>query len=326
MKTTKKEQDFANILITNSEGKKLLPIIISLDEPETHQHPYRQRALIKSIQKIINNKSDEFIELLQDVFGIDGLIGQLFVVTHSPNILLNDYKQMIRLYKTNGKVYVRCGQNIEFGPKTEKHLRRSFMYFKEAMFSKYIILVEGDTEFGALPVFIERMAYDIDEKSIGIIKLDGADSVPRCMELYNAYDIKAIAIIDKDKEETYKGHKDIFFTKEIDFEAEVYRCFEFSDYMKYQKTIGKIGHFIKFLKTKVVDFKPGEFARDPSKCKVSKEVQDEIMSFNERNEVEDLRKIKNAVNGALLARYVSEIPTIFQSTIERVINELDSDD
>ncbi|MBN1638516.1 MAG: AAA family ATPase [Ignavibacteriales bacterium] len=52
LKTTKKENDFDNLLIVDEYGHKLMPIILGLDEPEIHQHPYRQRALIKSIKRM----------------------------------------------------------------------------------------------------------------------------------------------------------------------------------------------------------------------------------------------------------------------------------
>jgi putative ATP-dependent endonuclease of OLD family len=314
------------MLITNADGYKYMPIIIALDEPEIHQHPYRQRALIKGIKNIIDNKNQEFIELIKELFGIDGLTGQVFVVTHSPSILLNDYRQLIRFYKVNKEVNVKCGQKINFDDKTRKHLLRSFIYIKEAMFSKFIILVEGDTEYGALPVFIKRMGYDLDEKCIGIIKLDGADSVIRCMKLYNEYNIHVIAIIDKDKEEDYKGGEGIVFTNEKDFEAEVYNSFKIFDYMSYQKSIGKLGHFIKPLKEAVIDLKPKAFLEDHRKYLIPEEWQKKIMVDNKEREIEELRKNKNALNGALVAEYVTNIPNIFVSTIQSVINGVDANE
>lgn len=327
IKSTKREEDFATMLITDAIGKRYLPMMIALDEPEIHQHPYRQRALIKGVKKIIDNENKEFIELMQELFGIDGLIGQVFVVTHSPNILLNDYKQIIRFYKINKEVNVKCGQLVVFDDdKIHKHLLRSFIYFKEAMFSKFIILVEGDTEFGALPVLINKMGYDLDEKGIGIIKLDGADSVVRCMKLYKEYDMKSIAIIDRDKEETYKDNEGIVFTTEIDFEAEIYSCFELLDYLDYQKDMGKLAHFIKPLVSEVNNFKPKDFLEDHRKYDIPIELQRKIMSDKKVNEIEELRGTKNALNGALLAKYVTKIPRIFESTIHKVIDEVNANE
>ena len=57
------------------------------------------------------------------------------------------------------------------------------------------------------------MGLDMDERGIGVIKLDGADSVKRCMALYKSFGIKSIALIDKDKKESYSSEPDIYFTK-----------------------------------------------------------------------------------------------------------------
>lgn len=45
VKTTRKAEDFTERLIEKN-GKKLFPLFLILDEPEIHQHPYRQRSLI----------------------------------------------------------------------------------------------------------------------------------------------------------------------------------------------------------------------------------------------------------------------------------------
>lgn len=200
IKVTRKPEDFEERLI-DKEGKKLFPLFLVLDEPEIHQHPYRQRSLIKKIEGLVDNKNQEFLNLLKELFDIDGLTGQIFIATHSPNILLNDYRQFIRFHRNRGNnnlLEVVSGMNIAIEDKLYKHMLHNFIYLKEAMFSKCIIFVEGDTENGAIPVFAKRMDCDMDERGIGVIKLDGADSVKRCMKLYKEFGIESIAIIDKE--------------------------------------------------------------------------------------------------------------------------------
>ena len=101
IKVTRKPEDFEERLI-DKEGKKLFPLFLVLDEPEIHQHPYRQRSLIKKIEGLVDNKNQEFLNLLKELFDIDGLTGQIFIATHSPNILLNDYRQFIRFHRNRG--------------------------------------------------------------------------------------------------------------------------------------------------------------------------------------------------------------------------------
>lgn len=135
VKLSGKPDRFEERLVT-IEGKRLYPIILILDEPEVHQHPYRQRSLMKKLTSLMNNENGEFVLLLKELFGIDGLIGQIFLATHSPNILLNDYSQFIRLYSNNSFLEIVSGKSITFedDPKMYKHLLHNFIYLKEAMF------------------------------------------------------------------------------------------------------------------------------------------------------------------------------------------------
>lgn len=318
LKTSKKEEDYENVLFKDEEGQKYLPIIVALDEPEIHQHPYRQRALIKSIYRIINNENQDFLEIIKELFDIDGFIGQVFVVTHSPSILLDDYKQIVRLFYKGDAVDATSGISLDFDIGTHKHLKRSFMYFKEAMFSKKIILVEGDTEFGAIPVFAEKLDCDLDKQGIGIVKLDGADSVLKYLQLFEAFDIDAIVILDKDKEVIYADNPNIYFTDKIDFEEEMFDTFSYRQYLKYLESINKHSFLIKYLKDRIHKFNTKKFSEKPLSYSIPEEVEEEIMVVIRDKEIEKLRNIKNVINGALLAKYVDSVPKPFKDIINRV--------
>ena len=53
-----------------------------------HLHPYLQRSLVGYYKRILKNEDPEFAELLKFCFGIDGICGQLIVVTHSTDVLI----------------------------------------------------------------------------------------------------------------------------------------------------------------------------------------------------------------------------------------------
>lgn len=323
LKTTKKEEDFESLLIKDKYGNKFVPIILGLDEPEVHQHPYRQRALIKSIQKILDGENEKFIEIINELFGIDGFYGQVFVSTHSPNIILNDYREITRIYKCGDNIKATCGSTLSFQEDVHKHLIRSFVYFKEAMFAKSVILVEGDTEYGAVPVFAERLDFDLDEENVGLVKLDGADGVLKYLELFDAYKIDAVAILDKDKEETYTGNPKINFTTSEDFEEEMFDNYSFKKYVKYLESISKHSFLIKILKDKVEGFNPSKFGKKPTKYEIPEEVGVGVMAQIRDQEIEALRNVKNAINGALLAQYVDSVPNSFYSTIAYAVGRFE---
>lgn len=322
VKTTRKPEDFTERLIEKN-GKKLFPLFLILDEPEIHQHPYRQRSLIKKIDALMKNENQIFVNLLKELFDVDGLIGQMFIATHSPNILLNNYKQFIRIYHPFGQdIEIISGSNITLDDTLYKHLLRSFLYLKEAMFSRCILFVEGDTENGAMPVFAQRMGLDFDEKGIGVVKLDGADSVENCMKLYDAFKIKAIAIIDKDKKSSYSHIPDVYFTKGNDFEEDVYDNFTLIEYMKYNYKMGKIGGFVNILRPYGITLNVPSYMSDPDSLTIAEVQQQQIMTNIKATELIELRRTKNASKASLLAEYVPTIPKSFQKVINKLKTEV----
>lgn len=324
VKMTRKQEDFEERLI-NKNNKKLFPLFLVLDEPEIHQHPYRQRSLIKKIEALMNNENFEFVNLLKELFDIDGVIGQIFIATHSPNVLLNDYRQFIRIYKdieNSNQLEIVSGMDLAINDKLYKHMLHNFIYLKEAMFSKYIVFVEGDTENGAIPIFAERMGLDMDEKGIGVIKLDGADSVKRCMELYKEFGIKSVAIIDKDKKANYASETGIYFTKANDYEEDVYDNFKLNDYLRCCKELSEINHFIPVLRREGLAFNPVDFIEDPTILQIDDAIQEKIMTEKKERELEKLKQSKNAAKGAILAQYVTVIPPAFEKIIKKLAKEV----
>jgi len=207
---------------TDDNGNRFISVILALDEPEVHLHPYMQRSLIKYIQAIVNNHEQDFKEIISNLFELKEIFMQVFIVTHSPNILLDNYKQYIRFfYDDSGKLLIKSGNEICIDQRKEKHFYRNHLFVKEAFFSRCVILVEGDTEFGALPVWANILLGDIDMYGISIIKVDGKDSLKPVREILNAFGIANIIVADSDAQEDLEGEENIFITNYKDFEEEV---------------------------------------------------------------------------------------------------------
>ena len=207
---------------TDSKNNKSISIILALDEPEVHLHPYMQRSLIKYIKSIVDNSEREFKELINELFGLNSIFMQVFIVTHSPNILLDNYKQYVRFFFDNtGNLSIRAGNEISIYNQREKHFYRNHLFVKEAFFSRCVILVEGDTELGALPVWANYLLGDIDAYGISIIKVDGKGSLKHVRDILNAFGIANIIVADSDARKVLTGEKNVFITHNKDFEEEV---------------------------------------------------------------------------------------------------------
>jgi len=208
MKINSATTNLESLLVCDETGRKYLPIFISIDEPELHLSPYLQRAVLNYYRQIATNENEEFLALLRDVFNIDGLLGQLFVVTHSTDALVDDYRHIIRLYRDeNHMVCAACGVTFNFPKEVEKHLIMHFPEAKEALYARCIILVEGETEYGSFAGFGKKLGVDF--------------SISKLQKLFNRFAIPTVALYDRDVEGKYaKAHSNIFYTDEICFEMD----------------------------------------------------------------------------------------------------------
>ena len=268
----------------------------------------------------MHNKNEEFCKLLFQLFDIDGLTGQVFIATHSPNIISSNYKQFIRLTKQGENLYAFCGYNIDLeSVQLYRHMLHCFPYFKEAMFSKAVLFVEGDTENGAMSVFAARKSYDIDDLGIGIVKLDGADSVLSYMNLFSCFGIKTKAILDADKRSDYQDKPDIFFTNGDDFEEDIYDSFKLYDFVPCMKELGMETYYIGVFKKNGIPFNPSDFLASIDWGKITDDIQAGIMTMEKTNRLVALRKSKNAVKGSILAEFVTEIPQVYSLVLDQLV-------
>lgn len=199
---------------------KYISLVLGLDEPEIHLHPYMQRSLVKYLNKVISNQNQDFNDLLKSLFGVDKFIGQIIIITHSPNIILNDYKQIIRLYKNNGVVNITSGMLVSLSEQHYKHFQIQFPFLKETFFCKSALIVEGDTEYASLPLFAKKLYIDFDDLGISIIQARG-DVIEVILEILDLFKIPAVGIEDRDDGNKTSNHPHLYFTQLRDFEDDL---------------------------------------------------------------------------------------------------------
>ena len=215
----KKVEIDKEIAFTDKEGKKFLPIIITLDEPEIHLHPYMQRNLMNNLDRIINNKDEKFMELLKMCFDLDGIIGQIIICTHSPNILSDNYQEYVRLYKKKNIICAKSGINVIFSTDEEKHLLAHMQDIKESFFSKVVLIYEGISEIGSIPYFAKKINIDLDLYKIAIIGAGGKTSIPLIEKVIAEFGIDVICVLDKDDGNNIK--QEYIYTNDRDFECDL---------------------------------------------------------------------------------------------------------
>lgn len=231
---------FEQMVNTRPDGSRVLPIMVSVDEPELHLHPYMQRAVLAFLTAVLNNEEPFFLELVHQMLGVDGLDGQLFVVTHSTDSLINDYRQIIRMYwDEEKKVQAACGVLFHFDREVEKHLIMHFPEVKEALYSRAAILVEGETEYGSFGYFAKTLGIHFDFYGICLINARGESSIQKISKLLHYFHIPTVSLYDRDVMGGMKEGKYTFFTDEICFEMDVVKsCLDHGNREVLDEVIG----------------------------------------------------------------------------------------
>lgn len=203
-------------------GEKAISLVLGFDEPEIHLHPYMQRALIKFLCAVINNENKDFKSLIKELFDIDNFIGQIIVVTQSPNIILNDHKQIIRFYLDNNSLKIVSGTQLKLNAQLQKHLYLNFPFIKESFFSHCTIFVEGDSEYASLPLFAQKRPTPVDFDDVGICVIQAhGDSIPQLIELASLFGIPSVGLTDKDSGSTVPTLPNHYQTNLRNFEEEL---------------------------------------------------------------------------------------------------------
>lgn len=154
--------------------------VFVLDEPELHLHPHAKR----SIADLIRNASAS---------------NQIICVTHSTNFIhIDSINNVTYVREENGhSKLIRLPEN-RFTDDDIKKLRRiTEPRQKEFLFARAVLLVEGDTEVGAIPFFAKKHEKDLDTHNISVIGVD-SHYFALFTKLFRGFRIPYLIMLDKD--------------------------------------------------------------------------------------------------------------------------------
>ena len=140
---------------------------LAIEEPETHLHPQAQRAIFGQIEQIN---------------------GQILISSHSPYVCSRaDVRSFILFSKSGNESQVSHFDDDpdELGDEDHRKIRRHVMNTRgDLLFSRCIVLFEGETEEQALPDFAHYYwGKHIHEFGYSFIAVDGKDSYTAFLRL-----------------------------------------------------------------------------------------------------------------------------------------------
>lgn len=328
----KRYNSLSKHLLQLENGKKELSIILCLDEPEVHLHPNLQLKVMKYIRNLLNGQDDEFNSLLKELFDIDVIKGQLFVVTHSPNILSHNYHQILRFSSKENQTNVSSGAVLSFDTKINKQLERQFDSFANALFADSVIITEGDSELAAIPIFADKLNCPLVDYNVNTIKADGFKNIPSLHKLFDSLKIKNVMLLDNDGTNRNWPYSHLFVTEQKDFEAECFEVMTLRDINHYLAAFEEVINdnqydgsfwytFFVHKKEQILAAKDKIGIIDSIILSLSDTEQQTIKDqiIQENNFMKRYLKKKSIINGQLIASNISNVPNIYLSAIKDAV-------
>ncbi|MEQ8360043.1 MAG: AAA family ATPase [Cytophagales bacterium] len=177
------EEEGAESKKSNRKASKATYFIF--EEPELFLHPQAQRELFSSLVALSKDKN------------------QILLCTHSSSFLgLEHYKSICIVKKdsvSEGTKVLQCTSDLFSELEEKKQFNLSYWINpdrSELFFAKKVILLEGPTEKSVIPLIAQK---------IGVFKFDytlidcgGKTLIPQYITLLNKFNLKYIAVYDKD--------------------------------------------------------------------------------------------------------------------------------
>lgn len=178
----------AFVEVRQGAGRALPPhAITGFEEPEAHLHPQAQRAVIRLVK---------------------AMPGQKLVSTHSPQVVsASEIRSIRRFARRAGAANVAAPKSPLGGAELVDLEKRVLRAHPEVMFAKAVLIVEGDAEDAAVPVFASAYWQEDPPEGFGlsIVNARGMGSAGPLVQVLEDLEIGWILLADGDTQ----GQRDV---------------------------------------------------------------------------------------------------------------------
>ena len=286
--------------------------VLALEEPEAHLHPNAQRQIYLQLQNIE---------------------GQKIISSHSPHIAGQcRIEEMRHFYRASEETKISAVNMAEIDPEEERKINREIMNTRgELLFSRAIVLAEGETEEQALPVFARKYwgKYPF-ELGLNFIGVGGNRKYKPFLKVAKSFNIKWFIFSDGEKttvKEIQEKIREVLGpTFNIENSDEVIILDNGKDFENYLIESGYINELIEAInEVEENDNCFEEYMRKRDGTKVGRKKTDEICPECKQNIYESEKRDYSGDEGIKRALYdcLSSGKTRYGPKIGEIISGLD---
>jgi predicted ATP-dependent endonuclease of OLD family len=193
-----------SLLRTYNDVKKRIEnvernVIIAIEEPEIYLHPPIKRATYKLL-RLLSEGNDQIIYSTHDSHFVS--------VEHFDEIRLfrksKGEKPVTKIHEFGTEELVRHYKDCYKISVDEKSLRHRFAHIcddtkNEGFYANKVVLIEGETEKYALPIYFNHAGFDVDKERVAIISAGSVDNISYLYVIFNEFHIPCYIIFDGDR-------------------------------------------------------------------------------------------------------------------------------
>ncbi len=177
--------------------------IIAIEEPEIYLHPQSCKSLYTLFRELEDKGT------------------QIILTTHHPEFVDLEYFDeicVVRKSKDKDGLYSTSVTQVDINSFVEKRRRETGIHAitsesirqflrnisnseaNKSFFSRFIVIVEGNTEKFALPIYAKKLGFDFDKRSVEVVGVNGKNQIDTFISLYEEFDFSYYVIWDGDKD------------------------------------------------------------------------------------------------------------------------------
>lgn len=173
--------------------------VLAIEEPEIYLHPQAQKHLYSIFREIVKESNIQIIFTSHSPYFVNSEeFHHIGLVSKSKDdgttVKMLTKEKLVDFCKNSGVP----SEKTNVGNINEFYATTSNFRLNEAFFSKFTILVEGDTEELALPIYLSKIGINCDTCGISIIAVNGKNQIPKYWRLFHSFNIPLLIMFDND--------------------------------------------------------------------------------------------------------------------------------